>query len=125
MGTKEEAAVWRREQRRKRNRQGAAASRQRQRDRITELEGELEGWKTKYAELMAKISSLEGVVPESSDGEADSEVITDLATSEEIVDKIFMSVPSCVPPPTSSLMNLRTESAPDEGAHEVSEESEE
>ena len=39
--TKEEATVWRREQRRKRNRESAAASRQRQRDRIQELEEEV------------------------------------------------------------------------------------
>ena len=45
--TKEEAAVWRREQRRKRNRESAAASRQRQRDRIAELEIDLDDWKIK------------------------------------------------------------------------------
>ena len=60
--TKEEAAVWRREQRRKRNRESAAASRQRQRDRITELEAEVEDWKTKYDTIMAKIAHLESVV---------------------------------------------------------------
>ena len=60
--TKEEAAVWRREQRRKRNRESAAASRQRQRDRITELEGEVEDWKTRYDAIMAKIAQLESVV---------------------------------------------------------------
>lgn len=57
--TKEEAAIWRREQRRKRNRESAAASRQRQRDRITELEGELDEWKTKYADTMGKIREME------------------------------------------------------------------
>lgn len=54
--TKEEAAIWRREQRRKRNRESAAASRQRQRDRIAELETELNGWKHRYEEVMAKIA---------------------------------------------------------------------
>ena len=57
--TKEEAAVWRREQRRKRNRESAAASRQRQRDRITELEGEVEDWKVKYAATLDKIRAME------------------------------------------------------------------
>ena len=57
--TKDEAAVWRREQRRKRNRESAAASRQRQRDRIAELEDEMDGWKAKYADVLAKIASLE------------------------------------------------------------------
>jgi len=59
--TKEEAAVWRREQRRKRNRESAAASRQRQRDRITELEVEVDEWKTKFDDIMDKIRELEQV----------------------------------------------------------------
>lgn len=57
--TKDEAAAWRREQRRKRNRESAAASRQRQRDRIAELEIEMGGWKDKYNEMMSKIRKLE------------------------------------------------------------------
>lgn len=57
--TKEEAAVWRREQRRKRNRESAAASRQRQRDRIGELEAELDEWKQKYEEVLKKVRLLE------------------------------------------------------------------
>ena len=58
--TKEEATIWRREQRRKRNRESAAASRQRQRDRISELEKELDTWKTKYELVMNQIQLLEG-----------------------------------------------------------------
>lgn len=57
--TKEEAAVWRREQRRKRNRESAAASRQRQRDRIEELEAEVEDWKAKFASVMERLKKLE------------------------------------------------------------------
>lgn len=57
--TKEEAAAWRREQRRKRNRESAAASRQRQRDRIVELEAEVEEWKAKFDEAMKRIHELE------------------------------------------------------------------
>ena len=57
--TKEEAAIWRREQRRKRNRESAAASRQRQRDRITELEGEVEDVKVKYCDTLDKIREME------------------------------------------------------------------
>lgn len=59
--TKEEAAAWRREQRRKRNRESAAASRQRQRDRITELEVEVEEWKAKFEGVMSKIKELQGL----------------------------------------------------------------
>jgi len=57
--TKEEAAKWRREQRRKRNRESAAASRQRQRDRITELEVHVQDWKSKFECVMERIAHLE------------------------------------------------------------------
>lgn len=58
--TKEEATIWRREQRRKRNRESAAASRQRQRDRISELETELDSWKLKYEMVLNQIQLLQG-----------------------------------------------------------------
>jgi len=57
--SKEEAAAWRREQRRKRNRESAALSRQRQRDRIGDLEVEVEHWKAKVQNIMERIKSLE------------------------------------------------------------------
>lgn len=57
--TKEEAAVWRREQRRKRNRESAAMSRQRQRDRIADLEIEVDEWKVKVGSIMDRIKKLE------------------------------------------------------------------
>lgn len=59
--TKEQAAVWRREQRRKRNRESAAASRQRQRDRITELEQEVDEWKDRFQAAMERLSKLEAL----------------------------------------------------------------
>jgi len=59
--TKEEAAVWRREQRRKRNRESAAASRQLQRDRITELEDEVDDWKVKFQESVDRLTKLESL----------------------------------------------------------------
>lgn len=59
--TKEEAAVWRREQRRKRNRESAALSRQRQRDRIADLEVEVADWKNKVDSIMDRIKKLEDV----------------------------------------------------------------
>lgn len=52
--SKEEASAWRREQRRLRNRESAAASRQKTRDRIAELEIEVDEWRIKYAELERK-----------------------------------------------------------------------
>jgi len=57
--SKEEAAAWRREQRRKRNRESAALSRQRQRDRIGDLEVEVDQLKTKVQSIMDRIKSLE------------------------------------------------------------------
>jgi Basic region leucine zipper len=61
--TKEEATIWRRDQRRKRNRESAAASRQRQRDRIDELESELNQWKAQFAAIQDKISMLQATAP--------------------------------------------------------------
>mmetsp|Transcript_4198 Transcript_4198/g.8295 ORF Transcript_4198/g.8295 Transcript_4198/m.8295 type:complete len:275 (+) Transcript_4198:139-963(+) len=58
--TKEEASVWRREQRRKRNRESAAACRKRQRDRIAELEIEVGEWKAKFDKALAKLNEIEG-----------------------------------------------------------------
>ena len=57
--TKEEAAEWRREARRKRNRESAAASRNKVRNRIAELEEEVEDWETKYNDLFQRIGALE------------------------------------------------------------------
>ena len=57
--TKEQLAEWRREARKKRNRESAAASRNKVRTRITELEGEVKEWKSKYNALMTRIEQLE------------------------------------------------------------------
>eukprot|EP00554_Chaetoceros_debilis_P016963 CAMPEP_0194111726 /NCGR_PEP_ID=MMETSP0150-20130528/10654_1 /TAXON_ID=122233 /ORGANISM="Chaetoceros debilis, Strain MM31A-1" /LENGTH=537 /DNA_ID=CAMNT_0038801227 /DNA_START=117 /DNA_END=1732 /DNA_ORIENTATION=- len=57
--TKEQAADWRREARRKRNRESAAASRNKVRSRISELETEVDEWKDKYEGLLGRIRKLE------------------------------------------------------------------
>lgn len=57
--SREAAAVWRREQRRKRNRESAAASRQRQRDRIAELEIEIQEFQDQYNKVMRKVQAME------------------------------------------------------------------
>lgn len=57
--SKEQLAAWRREARRVRNRESAAASRQRIRNRISELEDEVNNWKKKYTEAMQRLQSLE------------------------------------------------------------------
>jgi hypothetical protein len=59
--SKEQLAVWRREARRVRNRESAAASRQRIRSRITELEEEIEGWKSKYSQAIERLEQLKKV----------------------------------------------------------------
>ena len=56
---KTELANWRREHRRVRNRESAAASRQRIRNRISELEGEVEQWKSKYNLALQRLNSLQ------------------------------------------------------------------
>jgi hypothetical protein len=70
--SKEQLAVWRREARRVRNRESAAASRQRIRSRITELEEEIEGWKSKYSQAMERLEELKQVEGDSSVKEANS-----------------------------------------------------
>jgi bZIP transcription factor len=64
---KDQLAAWRKEARRVRNRESAAASRQRIRDRITELEGEISQWKQKYAIAIERLEHLERVAAEKSD----------------------------------------------------------
>jgi hypothetical protein len=56
---KDQLAAWRREARRVRNRESAAASRQRIRDRITELEVEVDEWKDKHAAALDRLAQLE------------------------------------------------------------------
>ena len=64
---KDQLAAWRREARRVRNRESAAASRQRIRDRINELETEVDDWKTRYLEAAARLEQMES--PATGEGE--------------------------------------------------------
>ena len=57
--SKEQLAAWRREARRVRNRESAAASRQRIRSRITELETEVDEYKSKYHAALDRLKELE------------------------------------------------------------------
>eukprot|EP00428_Durinskia_dybowskii_P009659 CAMPEP_0170304264 /NCGR_PEP_ID=MMETSP0116_2-20130129/52474_1 /TAXON_ID=400756 /ORGANISM="Durinskia baltica, Strain CSIRO CS-38" /LENGTH=303 /DNA_ID=CAMNT_0010556251 /DNA_START=54 /DNA_END=965 /DNA_ORIENTATION=- len=105
--TKEEAAVWRREQRRKRNRESAAASRQRQRDRIVELEIELDEWKDKFDSIMQKIKDLEELSGKSADdymSAEQSQIFLELSTSK------FVSPPTS--PGHSSFSSDESEPSP-------------
>jgi len=60
--TREQLTSWRREARKVRNRESAAASRQKIRDRIEELEDEVEQWKAKFNEAMQSIRRLESLL---------------------------------------------------------------
>lgn len=58
--TKEQLTAWRREMRRVRNRESAAASRRKVRDRIEELEEEVNMWKMRYGEVMERLARSDG-----------------------------------------------------------------
>ena len=57
--TREELTAWRKEARRVRNRESAAASRKRNRERITELESDLDALRSKYSAALQRIVELE------------------------------------------------------------------
>jgi hypothetical protein len=111
--TKEEAAAWRREQRRKRNRESAAASRQRQRDRINELESELEDWKDKYEDVMAKVRQLEeitGSTPTPATNEIDERVCVTRPETPPPVHTVTQTVtPRASPTSTTSIVSPSTD----------------
>lgn len=88
--TKEETTQWRREARRVRNRESAAASRAKTRDRIAELEDEVNRWKARYEELAREFGPrisvtvgdrLESELEERSQGEHLNEQILEPAES--------------------------------------------
>ena len=57
--TKEQLTAWRREARRVRNRESAAASRMKTKNRITELEEEVNDYKSKYEAALQKLAEYE------------------------------------------------------------------
>jgi len=57
--TKEELTAWRKEARRVRNRESAAASRNKTRQRIVDLEEQVEALQSKYAAALERIQELE------------------------------------------------------------------
>lgn len=108
--TKTEAAAWRREQRRKRNRESAAASRQRQRDRINELELEVDEWKAKYEDIMAKVRQLEHLTGVKTPQESVTEFNT---RSETPPPRVQTVTPRASPTSTtSSLVSLTDKVSP-------------
>mmetsp|Transcript_42597 Transcript_42597/g.89393 ORF Transcript_42597/g.89393 Transcript_42597/m.89393 type:complete len:239 (-) Transcript_42597:303-1019(-) len=57
--SKDQLSEWRKEQRRKRNRESAAASRNKTRQKIEELEGEVSKWKQMYQDMESKMRCME------------------------------------------------------------------
>ena len=57
--TRDELTMWRKEARRVRNRESAAASRKRNRERIAELEVEVDALKSRYSTALQRIVELE------------------------------------------------------------------
>jgi hypothetical protein len=113
--TKEQAAAWRREQRRKRNRESAAASRQRQRDRISELEKEVMDWKDKFQSAVDRLNKLEALLGQEltryePDGVSSPHLPSDTLTKRRKVDmaeETSKAVSPC-PSPDLSPMSTRT-----------------
>jgi hypothetical protein len=103
--TKEELAAWRKEARRVRNRESAADSRKKTRDRIGELEAEVERYQTKYSAAVKRIVELEAAKGASSSHQHDSftpdHMRQDLIEYSQSLSLISPS-PSVVPSPELS-----------------------
>ena len=111
--TKEEAAVWRREQRRKRNRESAAASRQRQRDRITELEVEVDDWKVKFQTALDRLQKLESLYGPSETSSSAPDMVASASASSISVSPCPSPSPDQSPSsPSSSSGQENTEMEP-------------
>jgi bZIP transcription factor len=107
--SKEELSEWRKRARKVRNRESAAASRLKTRERINELESEVEGLKKKYQEALARIKALT----------SQSKIVGAAAETPQIV-----SPPASVSPELSSVarsppVSPRHESWALNGEHEL------
>jgi len=96
--SKEEASAWRRKQRRLRNRESAAASRQKTRDRINELEKELDEWKSRFAMLEAQIVNSGQIPCTVAPTEEDLALIRESSTPEPTICEITQQVGLVSPP---------------------------
>lgn len=90
--TEEQAAEWRKEQRKARNRASAAQSRIKTKARINELEGEVSELKRMYAAAVARIAELEG-------GTSGSTSMPHFAATADRVTSTTISPPSSPSPP--------------------------
>lgn len=113
--TKEELAAWRKEARRVRNRESAADSRKKTRDRIGELEAEVERYQTKYAAAVKRIVELEAAAATSSlyyhDSFTPDHIRQDLIENSQSLSLISPSS-SVVPSPELSPDELSPEAMP-------------
>lgn len=91
--TEEQAAEWRKEQRKARNRASAAQSRIKTKARIDELEGEVSELKRMYAAAVARIAELEG-----GSGTSGNHAMPYFATADRVT-STTISPPSSPSPP--------------------------
>lgn len=99
--TKEELAKWRKEARRVRNRESAAASRQKTRERINELEAQLEALNNKYAAALHRIQELEAEKPQSHRIIFSPEVLQGASSNGTLPEPAVVSQPPSVAIPAS------------------------
>ena len=92
--TEEQAAEWRKEQRKARNRASAAQSRHKTKARIDALEGEVSELKRMYAAAVARIAELEG-----GSGTSGSTTMPHFAAIADRVTSTTISPPSSPSPP--------------------------
>ena len=97
--TEEEAAEWRKEQRKARNRASAAQSRHKTKAKIDELEGEVGELKRMYAAAVARIAELEG-------GTSGNHAMPYFAATADRVTSTTISPPSSPSPPRMDAISM-------------------
>ena len=99
--TEEQAAEWRKEQRKARNRASAAQSRIKTKARIHELEGEVSELKRMYAAAVARIAELEGC-----SGTSGNHAMPYLATADRVTSTTISPPSSPSPSPLMDAADL-------------------
>lgn len=92
---KEELKKWRKEARRVRNRESAAASRNKTRERIMELESEVDGLRTKYESALHRIAELELLISSNSENleQCNSKIISPVLSGLSFTESSLETAP--------------------------------
>lgn len=115
--TKEELVKWRKEARRVRNRESAAASRQKTRERIHELEGEVSGLQAELEAARSRIAELEALTNSSNHAVSGNEIVSKDLVMEGTLSHLRPQVspaPSPLTSPMSSPVYAPSSLAPDD-----------